>query len=89
VVGLPDEAQRLLPGAHVAVELEGGRPHQEQALRRRLHQGGEVGQRIGVAEGAVGAVGGEHRGHRVDVALGHAERVAGEQLLELGHVVDR
>ena len=36
----------------------------------------------------VAAVGGEYLHHRVDVVVGHADRVAGQQLLDLDDVVD-
>jgi hypothetical protein len=88
VVGLVDEAQGLLPGAHVALEVECRRSHEEQPLGRGGHQRREVGQRIGVPEGAVGAVRSEHLHHRLDVVLGHADGVAGQQLLELDDVLD-
>ena len=87
-VGLVDEAQRLLAGAGVAVEHRspGCRPGTGPSGRR--HQRGEVGQGVGVAEGAVGAVRGEHLDDGLDVVLGHADGVAGEQLLDLDDVVD-
>ena len=90
VVGrLLHEAQRLLAAAGVPVQLERGRAHQEEPLGGGRHQGREVHEPIGVAEGAVGAVGGEDVHHGLDVVLGHAHGVAGQQLLELDHVVDR
>ena len=88
VVGLVDEAQRLHAGALVAVEVEHRRAGEEEALRGGRHERREVGQRVGVAEGAVGAVGGEHLDHRLDVVLRHPDRVAGEQLLDLDDVGD-
>jgi hypothetical protein len=60
VVRLVDEAQRLLAGARVAVQLERRGAGEEQALGCGVHQCREVGERVGRPEGAVGAVGGEH-----------------------------
>ncbi len=89
VVRLVDEAQGLLPGAGVALDVEGRGPHQEQPLGGRRHQGREVGQGVGVSEGAVGAVRSEHLQHRLDVVLGHGDGIAGQQLLELDDVGHR
>ena len=62
-------------------------PGHEQALGRGVDEDGEAGQRVGVAERAVRAVGGEHRDQALDVALGDGDRVLGEQLLDLDQVV--
>jgi len=84
-----DEAQRLRARRlRVAgTEGDGRRPGEEQPLGRRRHQGGELGQRIGVAERAVRAVRGEHREQPLDVAARDGHRVAGEQLGDLDEVV--
>ena len=88
VVGLVDEAQRHLARALVAVELDGRAAGEEEALRSRLDQDREVAQGVGLAEGAVGAAGGEDHDHRLDVVLGHGDRVASAELLDLDDVVD-
>ena len=69
------------------VEVDQRRAGHEQALGRGGDQFGEPRQRVGVAERAVGAVGGEDRDQPVDVALGDGHRVLGEQLLDLDEVV--
>ena len=74
--------------AGVAVELEDRRAGEEEALGRGRDQRGEVGQGVGVAERAVGAVGGEDVDDGIDVVPGHADGVAGEQLLNLRDVGD-
>ena len=68
--------------------VEHRRAHHEQALGRSGDERGEVGQRVGVAEGAVGAVRGEDLHDGLDVVLGHADRVPGQQLLDLDDVSD-
>ena len=47
---------------------------------------GKSRQRVGVTEGAVGAVGREHLDDRLDVVARHPDGVAGEQLLDLDDV---
>ena len=88
VGGLLDETERLPSRTRVAVEGQRRWPDEEQSLRGRSHQGREVGEGIGVAEGAVGAVRGEDLDHRVDIVPGHAHGVPGQQLLELDDVGD-
>ena len=85
---LVDEAQRLLPGAHIPVQLQGRGAHQEKALGGGRHQRGEVDEFVRIAECAVGAVRGEHLHHGVDIVLGHTHGIAGQQLLELDDVGD-
>jgi hypothetical protein len=89
VVRLVDEQQRLLAAARVAVEVEERRSRHEQALGRGLHEGREVGERVGRAERAVGAVGREDVGHHgLDVVLRHGDGVPRQHLFDLDDVGD-
>src|ERR1019366_7251024 len=81
-----DEAEGLLAPADVAVELEDGRPNQEQALGRCGDERWEVPELIGIAECAVRAVRCEYIDHRVDIVFGHTDGVPGEQLLKFDDV---
>ncbi len=80
---LVDEAQGLLSGPDVAVQLEHRRSGEEEALGRGGDERGEVGQGVRRPERAVRAVRGEDLHDRLDIVLGHADGVAGEQLLDL------
>ena len=62
-------------------------PGHEQPLGRGVDEDGKTVERVGVAEGAVGAVRGEHRDESVDVALGDGDRVLGEHLLDLDEIL--
>ena len=68
------------------VEMHQRRARHEQPLGRGVDELREAGQRVGGAERAVRAVGGEHRDQPVDVALRDGDGVLGEQLLDLDEV---
>ncbi len=73
------------PVALDEVDQRGAR--HEQTLGSRVDEVGEPGERVGGAECAVGAVGGEHRDQSFDVALGDRDRVLREQLLDLDEIL--
>jgi hypothetical protein len=75
-----------MPG--IPVKLERWRPHKEEPFGSRRHERGEILEWIDVPEGAIGAIRSEHVHYGFNVALGHADGITRQQLLEFDDVVN-